>query len=229
MGRILLLEDEKSVNRGISFTLQKEGYEVCSCSCLAEAIRGVDAFSPELLICDVTLPDGSGLDAVRYARENSGAYIICLTALDSEIDQVMGYESGADDYITKPFSLSVLTLKIKAFFARKEGRSRGIVRSGELKIDPQAMKAWRQGEELSLTRNEWKLLNLFVSNPGQILSKGRLLERLFDTDDHFADENTVAVNIRRLREKIGDDGKNPRYIRNIRGLGYLWEEPCTSD
>lgn len=229
MGRILLLEDEESVNRGVSFTLQKEGYEVCSCSCLAEAIRSFDAFSPELLICDVTLPDGSGLEAVRYAREKSGTYIICLTALDSEIDQVMGYESGADDYITKPFSLSVLTLKVKAFFARKEGRSRGIIRSGELKIDPRAMKAWRQEQELSLTRNEWKLLNFFVENPGQVLPKSRLLERLFDTEEHFADENTVAVNIRRLREKIGDDAKNPRYIRNIRGLGYLWEEPCTGD
>lgn len=227
MGKILLLEDEESVNRGISFTLEKEGFEICSCGCLQEAMHRFDAFAPELLICDVTLPDGSGLDMVRYARKRSDVYTICLTALDSEIDQVMGYESGADDYITKPFSLSVLTLKVRAFFTRKENGPCALIGSGELKIDTAAMKVWKNGEEISLTRNEWRLLNLFISNPGQVISKDRMLERLFDTDDHFVDENTAAVNIRRLREKIGDEAKNPRYIRNIRGLGYLWEETCT--
>lgn len=226
MERILLLEDEESVNRGVSFTLDKEGYDVCSCRTVEEALRVFDEFSPQLLICDVTLPDGSGLDVVRYARERSGAYIICLTALDSEIDQVMGYESGADDYVTKPFSLSVLALKVRAFFARQQGREGGSVESGELRIEPASMKVWKRDRELSLTKNEWKLLNLFISNPGRVLSKNQILERLFDAEGNFVDENTIAVNIRCLREKIEENSSDPQYIKNIRGLGYLWNKEC---
>ena len=224
--RILLLEDEESVNRGISFTLEKEEYEVCSCRSLTEAMASFDDFQPKLLICDVTLPDGSGLDMVKYARARSGAFIICLTALDSEIDQVMGYESGADDYITKPFSLSVLTLKARAFFVRQNSGASEMIETGGLKIDGASMKVWRGEEEISLTRNEWKLLNLFVSNPKQVLSKNQILERVFDGDGNFVDENTVAVNIRRLRGKIEEDSSAPKYIKNIRGLGYLWDADC---
>ena len=226
MKRILLLEDEESVNRGISFTLKKDGYEVRSCGSVREAFALFDSFQPELLICDVTLPDGSGLDVVRYAREKSSAFIICLTALDSEIDQVMGYESGADDYIVKPFSLSVLTLKVRAFFSRQNSASSEVIETGALKIDLTAMKVWRGGQELSLTKNEWKLLSLFVSNPKQVLSKNQILERVFDGDGSFADENTVAVNIRRLRGKIEEEPAAPKYIKNIRGLGYLWDAEC---
>ena len=156
--RILLLEDEESVSRGISFTLEKEGYAVVSCESVAQACRTFDVFDPQLMICDITLPDGSGLEAVRYARERSSVHIICLTALDGEIDQVMGYESGADDYVTKPFSLSVLTLKIRAFFSRQEGNFADIAEYGKLKIDLTSMKIWNGEDEISLTKNEWKLL-----------------------------------------------------------------------
>ena len=221
--RILLLEDEESVSRGISFTLEKEGYTVVSCGSVAQACEAFDDFDPQLMICDITLPDGSGLEAVRYVRERSGVHIICLTALDSEIDQVMGYESGADDYVTKPFSLSVLTLKIRAFFSRQEGNSAEIAEYGRLKIDLTSMKIWNGGDEISLTKNEWKLLRLFLQNPDQVLSKNQILEHALDTEVNFSDENTVAVNIRRLRSKIEENSSKPQYIKNIRGLGYIWD------
>lgn len=221
--RILLLEDEESVSRGISFTLEKEGYAVVSCESVAQACRTFDVFDPQLMICDITLPDGSGLEAVRYARERSSVHIICLTALDGEIDQVMGYESGADDYVTKPFSLSVLTLKIRAFFSRQEGNFADIAEYGKLKIDLTSMKIWNGEDEISLTKNEWKLLRLFLQNPGQVLSKNQILEYALDTEVNFSDENTVAVNIRRLRSKIEEDSSRPKYIKNIRGLGYVWD------
>ncbi len=223
MGKVLILEDEDSVNRGISFSLKKAGHEICSCHTVGEAKTQAGSFQPEIVICDINLPDGSGLDYIVWLRKQSNVHIICLTALSQELDQVMGYESGADDYITKPFSLSVLLLKIEAFF-RKNSREGGTMRrSGEVCIWPEQMRACVQGEEVSMTRNEWKLLCLFLDHPQQILSRQQILTHLFDMDGEFVDENTLAVNIRRLREKIEENPAKPRYIKNVRGLGYVWD------
>ena len=181
-----------------------------------------------LCICDLTLPDGDGLSFVRWVRKQSEAYIICLTALDSEIDQVMGYEAGADDYVTKPFSLSVLILKVDAYFrrfSRQQGRQEILI-SGEVRVDPATFQAFLGEEQLSLTKKEWKLLSFFLRHPRQILSKEQLLEQLFDGEGDFAAENAVAVNICRLRDKLETDSSHPEYIRNVRGLGYLWDKEC---
>ena len=141
----------------------------------------------------------------------------------------MGYESGADDYVTKPFSLSVLILKIRAFFNRQEGNFADIAEYGKLKIDLTSMKIWNGEDEISLTKNEWKLLRLFLQNPGQVLSKNQILEYALDTEVNFSDENTVAVNIRRLRSKIEEDSSRPKYIKNIRGLGYVWDSSNSTE
>lgn len=226
MNSILLLEDEDSVNRGITFALEKEGYQVTSCVSVREAAEKLADAKPEVILCDITLPDGSGLDFVRLARAKSDAAIICLTALDSELDFVMGYEAGADDYVTKPFSLSVLLLKVNAFLRRRSSGAGEWLQSGEIAVDCKEMRALKAGEELHLTGNEWRLLLFFLENPKQILSKNRLLEQLFDKDKNFVDENTLAVNIRRLREKIEPDAANPIYIKNIRGMGYIWDKEC---
>lgn len=223
---ILVLEDEESVNRGIAFTLRKEGYDVWGAGTIREARRILEEHPIYLLICDINLPDGSGLDFVREVRKRSRMHIICLTALDQETDQVMGYEAGADDYVVKPFSLSVLVLKVQAYFKRHRAEEGQVIESGELWIDLLAGKVRRGGEEISLTQNEWRLLGTFLEHPGQILSRDQLLERLFDGDGEFVDSNTLAVNIRRLREKIETDGSRPDYIKNIRGLGYIWDCPC---
>lgn len=227
MPTILLLEDEESVNRGIEFTLKKEGFDVFGAGTIREA-RGILAREDvSLMICDINLPDGSGLDFIRQVRQVSQAHIICLTALDQEIDQVIGYEAGADDYMVKPFSLSVLALKVQAYF-RKHSQAEGqTVTSGDLQVSLPQMRVWKRGQEISLTKNEWKMLCLFLEHPRQILSKNQMLEQLFDNEGDFVDANTLAVNIRRLREKIEDDSKSPSYIKNIRGMGYFWDQACT--
>ena len=157
--------------------------------------------------------------------------------LDTEQDHVLGYEAGADDYVVKPFSLSVLMLKLEAFVRRyeetgetsagsggaadKSDRSADIV-SGSLRFSPERMEASLDGEPVQLTRNECRLLSVFMKNPGQVLSKEQLLMQAFDIYGDFVDENTLAVNISRLREKLQDDAQAPVYIRNVRGLGYIW-------
>lgn len=223
---ILLVEDEESVNRGIEFTLKKEGYRVGNAKTLREARALFKEQEPQLIICDVNLPDGNSLDWIREIRNQSMVHVICLTAMDTELDQVMGYEAGADDYVTKPFSLSVLVLKVNAFFKRHQKEAADEIESGELVFAMARMCAKRGTQDVSFTKNEWKMLKLFLEHPRQILSKHQILEQLFDLEGEFVDENTVAVNVRRLREKIEPDAAHPRYIRNIRGLGYIWDQDC---
>lgn len=226
MADILLIEDEESVNRGIELTLTKEGYQVSTAGTIQQAERLIMQDAPEMIICDVNLPDGSGFDLIRRLRKESMAHVICLTAMDTEIDQVMGYEAGADDYVTKPFSLSVLVLKVNAFFRRRTKDRALLIESEGIVVNLSEMTACKGGQEISFTKNEWKMLKLFLENPRQILSKKQILERLFDSEGDFVDENTVAVNIRRLREKIETDCSHPKYIRNVRGLGYIWDCEC---
>ncbi len=226
MNTILLLEDDESINQGITFILEKDGYQVYSCKTVAQAGKVFHQQEIQLIICDITLPDGSGLDFVKKVREESSVHIIFLTALDQEVDQVMGYEAGADDYITKPFSLSVLKLKVSAFFKKQQGVSRERIESGNICFYVNEMRVLAAGKEVALTKNEWKMLQVFMENPRQILSKNQLLEKIFDAEGDFVDENTIAVNIRRLREKIEPDSSKPEYIKNVRGIGYLWDKEC---
>lgn len=226
MKSILIVEDDESINRGITFILEKDGYQVYSCATIAQAKAVFLHQEVQLILCDVTLPDGNGLDFVREVREQSSVHIIFLTAMDQEVDQVMGYEAGADDYITKPFSLSVLRLKVSAYFKKQQGNVQERIESGNLCFYVKEMRVLAEGKEISLTKNEWKMLQVFMEHPKQILSKRQLLEQLFDAEGDFVDENTIAVNIRRLREKIEPDSSKPEYIRNVRGIGYLWDKEC---
>lgn len=222
MRRILIIEDELSIRRSIELSLQKEGYQVKTAGSIAEAESVMKEFAPEMLLCDINLPDGSGLDYIKSIRDKTNAHLIMLTALDQETDMVMGYEAGADDYIAKPFSLSVLIMKINAYFRKESANENRLIESGNVKVDKAAMKVYINDGEVSLSKNEWKLLLLFMENPNIILSKEQILEKIFDVDSEFVDENTVAVNITRLRKKLdsGDDGK--KLIKNVRGLGYVW-------
>lgn len=226
MGKILILEDESSIRKSIEISLQKEGHEVAAAGKISEAEQVMREFSPQVLLCDINLPDGNGLDFIKKIRNKTDAHLIMLTALDQETDMVIGYETGADDYITKPFSLSVLIMKINAFFRKESANDNNIIEVQNVKVDKSAMKAYVDDNEISLSKNEWKLLLLFVENPNIILSKEQILEKIFDVDSEFVDENTVAVNITRLRKKLdsglasGDEGK--KLIKNVRGLGYVW-------
>ncbi len=190
MPGILVVEDDENLNRGITFSLKKSGYEVFS----AESVK----------------------KAKRIASDNNVDVTIC---------DVMGYEAGADDYITKPFSLSVLLLKIEAHFRRRQEKTEaGKMISGDIVFIAGEMKVLIKSREISLTKTELKMLTFFLQNPKQILSKTQILENVFDLEGDFVDENTIAVNIRRLREKIEDNPAAPVYIKNIRGLGYIWNQ-----
>ena len=219
MQKILLLEDDKTLNRGISLTLQKAGYQVVSVFTLQEAkeVFRHEAFS--LVISDITLPDGSGLDFGKQVRAAGNVYLLYLTALDSEIDIINGYDTGADDYITKPFSLMVLLSKVNALMRRIEGvkESAGLIVSDKIVVNCQEMKVYKSGNEVMLSKKELQLLVYLMENAGQILSKEKILAHVWDAEGQFVDDNTVAVNISRLKNKLGTDE-----ISNVRGLGYLW-------
>lgn len=209
MGKILLLEDDKSLNRGISFKLKKEGFEVETAFCIGEAKNIFDNNKIDLIITDIGLPDGSGFDFCEEIRKISNVYIIMLTALDEEFNAVMGYEIGADDYVTKPFSLAILVSKVKAFMKRagndeKEKTSENILISEDIEFDygDYTLILNREDtEKVQLTKTEGKLLKLLMENAMNIIQKEQILDILWDMDGNFVDDNTVAVYMRRLRKK----------------------------
>ena len=223
MGNILLLEDDESLSRGISLKLQKEGYHVLCASGAGEAHKLFADNEIDLIISDITLEDGNGLDFCREIRRVSDVFILFLTALDQEVDIVNGYDTGADDYITKPFSLMVLISKVQAFMRRKErsDTERTVLTAGGVTLDCKEMKVYVEGQEASLSRKEMQLLAHFLEHPKQIISKVQLLEAVWDVDGQFVDDNTVPVNISRLKKKLAGNGGDD-YIKNIRGIGYLW-------
>lgn len=219
MNRILLLEDEINLNKGITLTLQKAGHQVTSAFSLSEAERYLEEENFALIICDITLPDGSGLELGKKVRERSDTYFMYLTALDSEIDIVNGYDTGADDYITKPFSLMVLVSKVNALMRRidRKEESGNILICGDLEVNCQEMKVRKDGREIPLSKKELQLLVYLWENAGRVVSKENILEHIWDVDGQFVDDNTVTVNISRLKNKLGTDE-----ISNVRGLGYIW-------
>ncbi|MGL5316689.1 MAG: response regulator transcription factor [Peptostreptococcaceae bacterium] len=230
MGNILLLEDDKSLNRGISFKLKKEGYNVHTAFNIKEAEDIFQNNDLDLIISDVGLPDGNGFDFCETIRKSSNIHIIMLTALDQEVDIVTGYEIGADDYITKPFSLIVLISKVNAVMKRINSTSLtsdNTISCDKLEFNYLDNKLVKENEELLLSKNEGRLLRYLMENSGQTVTKDQLIEALWDIYGNFVDENTVAVNIRRLRQKVEENPSNPQYIKNIRGIGYTFEKRCT--
>lgn len=227
MKKILLVEDEESINRGITFKLTKEGFKVFSCKNLKESRQAFHNEKIDLIILDATLPDGSGFDFCREVRKESDVLIIFLTACDAEVDIVTGLDMGADDYITKPFSFMVLMSKINAFLRRnKKEVSIDKIISNDIVYYPNDMRVYKKGEELTLSKTELKLLIYFITNSGQILKKKQLLNEIWDIDGDFVDPNTLAVNVRRLRAKIEENPSKPKYIKSVRGIGYIWAERC---
>lgn len=219
MNRILLLEDEINLNKGITLTLQKAGYQVTSAFSLSEAESYLEEENFALIICDITLPDGSGLELGKKVCERSDTYFMYLTAMDSEIDIVNGYETGADDYITKPFSLMVLVSKVNALMRRidRKEEAGNILICGDLEVNCQEMKVRKDGREIPLSKKELQLLVYLWENAGRVVSKENILEHIWDVDGQFVDDNTVTVNVSRLKNKLGTDE-----ISNVRGLGYIW-------
>jgi two-component system response regulator VicR len=227
MVKVLLVEDDESLNRGISFKLSREGMKVFSTSSIKEAREIFNKESIDFIILDVGLPDGNGFDFCGEIREKSNAILIFLTACDEEVDIVTGLDMGADDYVTKPFSFMVLLSKINALIRRNcEKKEKERIISRDIVFYLKDMKILKNQEEIFLSKTELKLFKYLIMNPNQILTKEQLLNELWDIDGDFIDPNTIAVNIRRLRERIGDDASNPIYIKSVRGIGYMWVGEC---
>lgn len=220
MKTILLLEDDKNLNTMIAGRLRKEGYQVLQAFSIAEAKKISDEEDIAMVISDVMLPDGNGMEFASRIRKERGAFLIYLTAMDQEMDILSGYDGGADDYITKPFSLLILLSKVNAFMRRYQEREEGGYVSDGIEMDLREMKVTRHEEPVALSKKEMQILILLLENGGHILSKEQILEQVWDKDGQFVDDNTVTVNISRLKNKLETEA-----ISNVRGIGYLWTEP----
>jgi len=222
MKNILLVEDDKSILLGLSYSLETEGYKVTPCSTVqcANALLNKESF--DLVLLDLTLPDGSGYDVCREARRLTEAPVIFLTACDDEVNVVMGLDMGADDYITKPFRLRELLSRIKMVLRRNERTAEGgsTIQIGSLTVNTALGKVYRKDEDVLLTALEYRLLLTLINHEGQILSRNQLLEGIWDVGGEFVNDNTLTVYIKRLREKIEDDPAHPEIIVTIRGAGY---------
>ena len=224
MAKILIVEDDKILNKGVTFALKKEGSEVVSAYSKSEGNEIISKDKIDFLLLDINLPDGNGLDFCREVRDKVNIPIVFFTANDTEEDMVKGFESGCDDYIAKPFSVEVLRHKINAILKRNKIVNKNLFEYNGLKIDFDRMSVDILGNEINLTATEYKLLELLAINKGKVVTKEILLEKLWDYNGNFVDENTLSVNIRRLRKKIEEDPKNPKYIITVFGIGYTFGE-----
>ena len=222
MKQMLVVEDDDNLSRGIVFSFEKDGFTVVSAKTLKMAYTFFTQHEFDIIILDIGMPDGSGLELCRRIREKSNIPIIILTVCDLETDEVSGFASGADDYITKPFSLSILRARVEAVLRRAKSKEGRIIMSGVFKLDVDRGKFFKGDEEIPVSATEYRLLNFFMKSAGQILSKEQILAALWDKQGNFVDENTLAVNISRLRAKIERDPKNPKNIKTIHGMGYIW-------
>lgn len=225
MKKILLIEDDKTLSEGISYSLKNEGYNVDIAHTYSEGLNFVNTNEYILILLDVMLPDGNGYDLCKTIRKDKNTPIIFLTACDEEVNIVMGLDLGGDDYITKPFRIRELISRINAVVRRYSSENLGnTLTSDEIKIYLIEGKVEKSGEEILLTPSEYKLLQILMENPKQALNRMTLLEKLWDIDGEFIDDNTLSVYIRRLREKIEEDSSNPKYIKTLRGIGYKWDK-----
>ena len=219
--KILVIEDEKSINYLIGTVLTANGYDVIKAYTGTEACQMLDAYCPDLIILDLGLPDMDGVDIIRRIRGWSVVPIIVVSARTRERDKIEALDLGADDYLTKPFSVIELVSRVKAVLRRcqPEGDS-SVLRSGEVSLDTRAHTVLSGGERVDLTYKEYELLRLFLSHPGTAYTRDRLMELVWGMD-YCGESRTVDMHIRTLRQKLGKAGA---HITTVRGVGYRWEE-----
>ena len=226
MNRILLLEDDLSLMSGLSFALKKQGFEIENARTIKEAGEYWRKGRYNLLILDVSLPDGCGFEFCKMVRKESEVPIIFLTASDEEMNIIMGLDIGGDDYITKPFKLGVLVSRVNALLRRTKSirKNDAELVSNGIKINLLQTVVYKNGEQIELTAGEYKLLCLFMQNPNIVLTKDQILQRLWDCDADYIDSSTLTVYIRRLRMKVENNPSEPEIILTVRGMGYKWNE-----
>lgn len=223
MEKIFLLEDDATLSRGISMALSGPNCEVIRADCLAQAQEKLAGTSYDLLILDINLPDGSGLDLLRKLRDQGNETpAILLTANDLEMDEVTGLEAGADDYITKPFSLAVLRARVHAQLRRGSRSASSKLEVGPFVFDFDKMLYRRDNLEIDLSKTEQKLLRVLVENRGHAVSRATLVDRVWTDGAEFVEENALSVTVKRLRGKLEKDPAKPEYLKTVYGIGYTW-------
>jgi len=223
--KILLVEDDMTLAMGIEYSLKNEGFEVAHANTLAKGRQSFVDLKIDMILLDVTLPDGSGYDLCREIRIEKDTPIIFLTACDEEVNVVLGLDMGADDYLTKPVRVRELIARINAVARRKgkkiEENNLDKIIYRDLTIFPLKYEVLKNTEKIALTSVEYKLLLLLFENRGNVLTRIQLLQKLWDVEGDFIEEKTLTVYIKRLREKLEED-KNKPYIETVRGIGYKW-------
>lgn len=225
MKQILLLEDDAVLSAGITSALDQDDYTFTQCFTISDARKALKETAYDLLLLDVNLPDGSGAQLCEEIRASSQVPIILLTVKNLETDIVYGLNAGADDYITKPFTLMVLRARVNALLRRS---SHGLADGENLYKEPPfffdfpSMIFKKNGQEFTLSKTEQRLLKLLTANKNRTLTRDTLIDRIWSGDGAFIDENALSVTIKRLRSKIEDDPSSPNYIKTVYGIGYIW-------
>jgi len=222
--KILLVEDDRTIAVGLEYSLNQDNYETIVCHTAETAKQtmqdGLDQI--DLCIFDLSLPDGSGYELCEFVKQRCDKPVIFLTALDDEVNVVMGLDMGADDYITKPFRVRELLSRIKSVLRRynKHAQTKPVIDINPISINTLEGKVYKSGEEVLVTALEYRLLLILANHAGQVLTRSQLLERIWDVAGDFVNDNTLTVYIKRLREKLEDDPQKPELIKTVRGLGY---------
>ena len=224
--KILVADDEKVIVKGIKFNLENEGYEVDVAYDGAEAVEKAQATEYDLIILDIMMPRMDGLEACMHIRENSNVPIIFLTAKVEDMDKLLGFENGADDYVTKPFNVLELKARVRALLRRsqagKDDRAESRVTIGAITIDSDERNTYKNGNVIDLTAREFDIVKLMMNNPGRVYSRENLLNLVWGAD-YSGDIRTVDVHMRRLREKLEDNPAQPEYVLTKWGVGYYFK------
>ncbi len=220
--RILIVEDDKALSEGLSLALKNQEAEIVQCDTLASASKMVEYMDFNLLILDINLPDGNGLCLLRTVKSKSCTPIIILTANDMETDIVTGLEMGADDYITKPFSLAVLRARVNTQLRKQQLIKPNSYMQDGFQFDFDQMEYFNNNVSIELSKTEQKLLRILVENRGITIERGTLIDRIWTDGAEYVDENALSVTIKRLRDKLEDTPNKPKYIKTIYGIGYTW-------
>jgi DNA-binding response OmpR family regulator len=231
MQTILLVEDDATLAEALKYNLEREGYTVLSAGDGMTALEMARRDAPDILVLDVMLPRLDGFSVCRMLRKESTIPILMLTARQDEVDRIAGLELGADDYLTKPFSVGELLARIRAILRRSDRQpttERDAVVIGGIKLDTGSRRVWRDADEVQLSQKEFDLLTCLMRNRGLALSRDVLLERVWGSD-YVGDGRTVDVHIRWLREKIEADPSTPAYVQTVRGIGYRFDVPKTRE
>ena len=224
---VLLVEDETSITEPLAEALGREGFDTQVAGTVAESLELAGRIDPDLVLLDVMLPDGSGLDVCRELRQRSQVPIIMLTARGEEADRIVGLELGADDYVVKPFSAREVVARIRAVLRRTETPGRPDekpIEIGEVRLDPAKREVKKDGEALELSRKEFELLRLLMQNAGSVVTREQAFEEVWDTT-WFGSTKTLDVHVSGLRRKLGDDSNKPRFLHTVRGVGFRFTAP----